>query len=40
MITQIIASNAYMVQTLQGEVPKALNGHFLKQYHPNMWQDA
>jgi hypothetical protein len=40
-ITQIIASNAYMLQTLQGEdLPKALNGHFLKHYHPSMWQDA
>jgi hypothetical protein len=30
-----------MLQTLQGEdLPKALNGHFLKQYHPSMWQDA
>jgi hypothetical protein len=41
IITQVIAGNAYMLQTLQGNnLPKALNGHFLKQYHPNMWQDA
>jgi hypothetical protein len=40
-ITQVIAGNAYMLQTLQGEdLPKALNGRFLKQYHPSMWQDA
>jgi hypothetical protein len=32
---------AYMLQTLQGEhLPKALNGRFLKQYHPSMWQNA
>jgi hypothetical protein len=40
-ITQVIVGNAYMLQTLQGEdLPKALNSHFLKQYHPSMWQDA
>jgi hypothetical protein len=40
-ITQVITSNAYMTQTLQGEdLPKALNGRFLKQYHSSMWQDA
>jgi hypothetical protein len=37
IITQVIAGNAYMLQTLQGEdLPKALNGRFLKQYHPSM----
>jgi hypothetical protein len=40
-ITQVIAGNAYVLQTLQGEdLPKALNGRLLKQHHPNMWQDA
>jgi hypothetical protein len=30
-----------MLQTLQGEdLPKALNGLLLKQYHPNVSQDA
>jgi hypothetical protein len=30
-----------MLQTLQGKnLAKELNGHFLKQYHPIMWQDA
>jgi hypothetical protein len=30
-----------MLQTLQGEdLPKALNGRFLKQYYPIVWQDA
>jgi hypothetical protein len=37
-ITQVISGNAYMLHTLQGEdLPKALNGHFLKQYHPSVW---
>jgi hypothetical protein len=40
-ITQVIAGNAYTLQTLQGEdLHKARNGGFLKQYHPSMWQDA
>ena len=40
IITQVIG-NAYMLQTLQGEdLPKAVNGRFLKKYHPSMWQDA
>jgi hypothetical protein len=40
-ITQVIYVNAYMLQTLQGEdLPKAQNGHFLKQYRPSVWQDA
>jgi hypothetical protein len=30
-------SRRYMLQTLQGDdLPKALNGCFLKQYHPSM----
>jgi hypothetical protein len=29
------------LQTLQGnDLPKALIGRFLKQYHLSMWQDA
>jgi hypothetical protein len=40
-ITHVISGNAYLLQTLQGkDLPKALNGCFLKQYHPSMWQDA
>jgi hypothetical protein len=36
-VWQVISGNAYMLQTLQGEdLPKALNGRFLKQYHPSM----
>jgi hypothetical protein len=30
-----------MMETLQGDkLPKALNGRFLKQYDPSVWQDA
>jgi hypothetical protein len=40
-VTQVISGNTYLLQTLQGkDFPKALNGRFLKQYHPSMWQDA
>jgi hypothetical protein len=39
-VTQVMSSNAYLFQTLKGkDLPKALNGRFLKQYHPSMWQD-
>jgi hypothetical protein len=37
-VIQVIFSNAYMLQTLQGDkLPEALNAHFLKQYHPSVW---
>jgi hypothetical protein len=40
-VTQVMSGNPYLLQTLQGKVfRKALNGRFLKQYHPSMWQDA
>jgi hypothetical protein len=40
-ITHVIFGNAYMLQTLQvKDLPKALNGRFLKQYHSSTWQDA
>jgi hypothetical protein len=40
-VTQVMFGNAYLLQTLQGkDLPKALNGCFLKQFHPSMWQDA
>ena len=38
-VTHVIFGNAYLLQTLQ-YLSKALNGRFLKQYHPSMWQDA
>jgi hypothetical protein len=40
-VTHVIFGNAYMLPTLQGdELPKTLNGCFLKLYHPSVWQDA
>jgi hypothetical protein len=40
-VIQVMSGNVYLLQTLQGkDLPKALNGRFLKQYHPSMWQDA
>jgi hypothetical protein len=40
-VKHVISSNTYLLQTLHGkDLPKALNGRFLKQYHPSMWQDA
>jgi hypothetical protein len=40
-VKQVISGNTYLLQILQGkDLPKALNGCFLKQYHPSMWQDA
>jgi hypothetical protein len=36
-----MSGNAYFLQTLHGkDLPKALNGRFLNQYHSSMWQDA
>jgi hypothetical protein len=40
-VKQVISGNAYLLQTLQGkDLPKTLNGRFLNQYHPSMWQVA
>jgi hypothetical protein len=40
-VKHVMSDNAYLLQTLQDkDFPKALNGCFLKQYHPSMWQDA
>jgi hypothetical protein len=40
-VVQVMSGNVYLLQTLQGkDLSKALNGRFLKQYHPSMWQDA
>jgi hypothetical protein len=40
-VKQVMSGNTYLLQTLEGnDLPKALNGRFLKQYHPSMWQDT
>jgi hypothetical protein len=38
-ITRIVVVTAYFVETLEGqELPKALNGKYLKWYYPSAWQ--
>nr|CAE04479.3 OSJNBa0029L02.20 [Oryza sativa Japonica Group] len=37
----IVRGNAYFLETLQGErFQRAINGKYLKQYFPSVWQDA
>jgi hypothetical protein len=39
-IIRVVPGNAYFVENLEGHLlPKALNGKYLKQYYPSMWQD-
>jgi hypothetical protein len=40
-VVKICSENSYMVETLQGQrLPKALNGRYMKKFHPSIWQDA
>ena len=40
-IIKVISRNSYMVETVQGErLPKAINGRYLKNFYPNVWQSA
>ena len=40
-ISQGLSGNAYMLETLEGEgFPRALNGKYLKKYHPSIWVNA
>jgi len=40
-VVQVVPGNAYMLEYLNGEeLPKALNGRFLKRYYPSVWQNA
>ena len=40
-ITRVVPGNSYLVESLQGALlPRALNGKYLKKYHPNVWQEA
>jgi hypothetical protein len=39
-VIRVVPGNAYFVENLEGHLlPKALNGKYLKQYYPIMWQD-
>jgi hypothetical protein len=38
-IAKVVPGNAYFVETFKGRgLAKALNGRYLKKYHPNVWQ--
>jgi hypothetical protein len=40
-ITRIVPGNSYLVESIQGTLlPRALNGKYLKKYHPSVWQEA
>nr|XP_034593194.1 protein NYNRIN-like [Setaria viridis] len=40
-IVKALFGNSYMVETLQGQqLPRALNGRYLKKYYPSVWKDA
>src|ERR1041385_5414148 len=40
-INRIVPGNSYLVESIQGTLlPKALNGKYLKKYHPSVWQEA
>ena len=40
-IRRIVPRNSYLVESIQGTLlPRALNGKYLKKYHPSVWQEA
>ena len=40
-IVRIVPGNSYLVESVQGmPLPRALNGKYLKKYHPSVWQEA
>jgi hypothetical protein len=40
-IKEVFPENSYMIQIIQRTLlPRALNGKYLKKYHPSIWQDA
>jgi hypothetical protein len=40
-VTSIVTGKTYFVETLEGrELPKALNGKYLKKYYPSVWQEV
>ena len=41
LIEGCVPNNAYMLKTLEGEkFSKAINGKYLKKYHPSVWIDS
>jgi hypothetical protein len=40
-VIRVVPGNAYMVEALDGRLlPKALNGRYLKKFHPSVWHGA
>ena len=40
-VVRIIPGNSYLVETLEGDMlPRAINGKYLKRFHPSVWQTA
>ena len=40
-ITRVVPGNSYLVESVQGTLlRRALNGKYLKKYHPSVWQEA
>ena len=40
-IARIVPGNSYLVETLEGYMlPRAINGKYLKKFHPSVWQTA
>jgi hypothetical protein len=40
-VVRVCSGNSYMVEFLQGQqLPRALNGRYLKKFYPSVWQDA
>ena len=40
-ITMIVPGNSYLVESMEGSMlPRAINGKYLKKFHPSVWQSA
>ena len=40
-IARIVPGNSYLVESLEGSMlPRAINGKYLKKFHPSVWQSA
>lgn len=40
-ITRIVPGNSYLGESMEGHMlPRAINGRYVKRYHPSVWQGA
>jgi hypothetical protein len=40
-VVRVCSGNSYMVESLRGQqLPRVLNGKYLKKFYPSVWQDA